>query len=698
MSKYIKINENNLNIVLEVTEDRDIRLIHFSYLPFEQFSELSEDKKEKCRLLELQFTGEDQLNHRGVKHTGTLPGHRMIYESHNDEILKEGRRITINLVDKITKIEVKVIFQFYNGLQIVRTWSILENKGERSVGIEYISSFALTGIDRGGVLDREDKMKIYIPHNEWCGEGMWEKYSLKDVGIFHVEDESTNRLLVSNTGNWSTCQYAPLGFIENTEISNGYIWQIEHNGSWNWEISDIMHMLYLKLSGPSEAENHFWKELKPNESFETVQVAVTSISGGLQAGIEVMTKYRRRIRRENDDNKKLPVIFNDYMNCLSGDPTTEKLIPLINAASLAGCEYFCIDCGWYSDGPWWDGVGEWLPSKERFKNGIKEPLDYIREKGMIPGLWLELEVMGINCSLADKLPNDWFFMRHGKRIKDHSRYQLDYRNPEVRKFATGIIKRVVEEYGVGYIKMDYNINMGIGTDNNADSAGEGLLGHNREYLAWLDEMFKRYPDLVIENCGSGGLRMDYALLQRHSIQSSSDQTDYRKNAAIAAAVPSLVTPEQCAVWSYPLRDGDKEEVICNMVNSMLCRIHQSGHLAEINNESFKYIQEGIKYYKSIRHDIPNGIPFWPIKMPALDDQWIAYGLLCSRVCYLALWRMQSENDIIEIPLEKFNGENISVKMGYPEDIDLSWNINKIKNILTIRNKYNYSGRILEIRW
>lgn len=317
---------------------------------------------------------------------------------------------------------------------------------------------------------------------------------------------------------------------------------------------------------------------------------------------------------------------------------------------------------------------------------------------MIPGLWLELEVMGINCSLADKLPDDWFFMRHGKRIKDHSRYQLNYRNPEVRKFATGIIKRVVEEYGVGYIKMDYNINMGIGTDNKADSAGEGLLGHNRAYLAWLDEIFKRYPDLVIENCGSGGLRMDYALLQRHSIQSSSDQTDYRKNAAIAAAVPSLVTPEQCAVWSYPLRDGDKEEVICNMVNSMLCRIHQSGHLAEINNESFKYIQDGIKYYKSIRHDIPNGIPFWPIKMPSLDDKWIAYGLLCSRVCYLALWRMQSENDIIEIPLEKFNGENISVKIGYPEDVDLSWNINKIKNILIIRNKHNYSGRILEIRW
>ena len=43
-----------------------------------------------------------------------------------------------------------------------------------------------------------------------------------------------------------------------------------------------------------------------------------------------------------------PVIFNDYMNCLFGDPTTDKLIPLIDAAAEAGCEYYCIDCGWYS--------------------------------------------------------------------------------------------------------------------------------------------------------------------------------------------------------------------------------------------------------------------------------------------------------------------------------------------------------------
>ena len=99
---------------------------------------------------------------------------------------------------------------------------------------------------------------------------------------------------------------------------------------------------------------------------------------GFDNAMGELTKYRRKIRRPNEDNEKLGVIFNDYMNCLFGDPTTEKLLPLIDAAAEAGCEYFCIDAGWYSKGEWWDGVGQWLPSKERFPGGIKEVLNYIR--------------------------------------------------------------------------------------------------------------------------------------------------------------------------------------------------------------------------------------------------------------------------------------------------------------------------------
>ena len=69
------------------------------------------------------------------------------------------------------------------------------------------------------------------------------------------------------------------------------------------------------------------------------------------------------------------VIFNDYLNCLWGNPTTAKELPLIDAAHKAGCEYFCVDAGWYADGFWWDNVGEWLPSKERFPNGLEKVMD-----------------------------------------------------------------------------------------------------------------------------------------------------------------------------------------------------------------------------------------------------------------------------------------------------------------------------------
>jgi len=50
--------------------------------------------------------------------------------------------------------------------------------------------------------------------------------------------------------------------------------------------------------------------------------------------------------------------------------------------------------------------------------------------------------------------------------------------------------------------MDYNVDSLQGTELNTESFGQGLLEHNRAHLEWLDGILKRYPDLVIENCGS----------------------------------------------------------------------------------------------------------------------------------------------------------------------------------------------------
>lgn len=190
--------------------------------------------------------------------------------------------------------------------------------------------------------------------------------------------------------------------------------------------------------------------------------------------------------------------------------------------------------------------------------------------------------------------------------------------------------------------------------------------------------------------------MNYAMLSRCSIQSLSDQSDYRKLAVIAAAAPSAVTPEQCGVWSYPSRDSSPEEVAFNMVNALLLRVHQSGDLAGLPPESFALVREGLDYYKSIRHDIPKSIPFWPLGLPSFDDEWISLGLKCNDKAYLAVWRLGSQNDTCSIPIEIFKDREIAVRCGYPANLKASYWWNKNSGILTMKLPGCYTARIFEI--
>lgn len=635
---FLEFNQDDFYISFELNHNRNIYINRFS-------THQNAETHGEFPLLQVHASGYNQNDHHARKHTGSEPGSSLRYQTHRETENAMGRKLEIDLQGD--ELHARWHLQHFRGLAAARIWCEIINHSDEPIGLEYVSSLSLYAI---GSLPWEKSGRLHLAHNNWYGEAQWKKSSLPELGLEKVNHFSLDRISIENTGTWSSIGYLPCAAFEDTIAGTTLLWQIEHNGSWQWEIGDYRDQLYLQVSGPTENESHWWKQLALGESFTSVPVAITLVTGGLDAALREITRYRRRILRPSADNIELPVIFNDYMNCLSGDPTTEKLFPLIDAAAEAGCEYFCIDCGWYSDGEWWDGVGEWQPSAARFPGGIREPLEYIAAKGMKSGLWLELEVMGTACQLANTLPDACFFVRHGKRVIDHQRYQLDFRHPLVQAHADQVITRLVEDYGISYIKMDYNINAGSGTELAADSPGDGLLQHNRAWLAWLKKTLDRYPHLVIENCGSGGLRMDYALLQQHSIQSVSDQTDYRLMACIAAASASAVTPEQAAIWSYPLREGDREEVVMNMINSLLLRVHQSGHLAELSKERFALVREGIALYKTYRQKIPHLEPFWPLEMPSFASPWLAFGLRNEQEAWLAVWRMESEQEAITLPI------------------------------------------------
>jgi len=643
----ITLCENGLYLAIGVTPEGDVRLFNLS----DRALPAPEDGR-WFRLVEVQESGQSQDDNCGSRHTCTQPGSLLRYVSHSITVNGYGRKLELR--QRWRGLTVTSHLQFYTGVRAVRSWTELESaETEETHPIEYLSSFRLTGLGRGVAGERNAEHTVRIPYSTWCGEAQWRACPLSQLGCApYLGGEgsfSKARVALASTGTWPAGEHLPMGSFSEADTGHTVTWQLETAGSWNWELSDIRSRLCLALSGPSLQENGFTLMLRPGRRFVSVPCAV-AWGEDFEQTIRELTKYRRRIRRPNADNEHPSVIFNDYMNCLWGDPTAEKEYPLIDAAADMGCRYYCIDAGWYADGPWWDGVGEWLPSRARFPEGIEKVLAYVRGKGMIPGLWLELEVMGVKCPLAGRVPAAWFFTRNGKPVVCNGRYQLDYRNPEVTRHADAVVDRLVTDYGVGYIKMDYNINAGVGTETDADNAAAGLLAHTRAYLKWLDAALARHPGLVIENCGSGGMRMEYSLLSRLSIQSVTDQTDYLKMAAIACNCATAVAPEQAAVWSYPLPEGDEEETIFNMVNAMLLRVHQSGFLPRLSPARQALVREGLACHLSICGQVKDGLPFWPLGLGSLFAPFLAFGVDCGDTLYLAVWHVQGGENTITVPL------------------------------------------------
>ena len=224
--------------------------------------------------VEVFATGENPDDHHGAKHTGSKLSDALKYVSHTESDSE------ISFILENEKIRVIQHYKFLGDASAVRSYAEIKNISAYDLGLEYASSFCMYGFD----IDR-----IWLCHNAWCRELEWRGYAPSELGYSRITEFSSKRISVSNTGTWSTKEFMPMGIIQNSNES--VFWQIEHNGSWNFEISDIKDVNYLKLSGPSEQENRWWKNL--------------------QIGRTVHNRCRRgcfflRHRRRNRRNDKIP--------------------------------------------------------------------------------------------------------------------------------------------------------------------------------------------------------------------------------------------------------------------------------------------------------------------------------------------------------------------------------------------------------
>lgn len=286
--------------------------------------------------------------------------------------------------------------------------------------------------------------------------------------------------------------------------------------SGNWVLRfDPLPAGGIRLSGGLH-DWQFTKRLKEGESLSGVPV-VAAFGADLNEISQRLARVGRRYwYPSNALSRQLPVEWNHWWPY--EDVEINEAVFLANAEKAAelGFEVCTLDAGWFgpadAESFWYDYRGDWhLVNQQRFPHGIRFLADRVHALGMKFGIWCEIEALGEKASLAVERP-DLPALRDG-----HPLGYVCMGNPAAQEWAYQTLARLIEEYGADWIKVDFNLDPGAGCNrtDHGHQEGDGLYEHYRGYYNVLTRIRQNFPDVVLENCSSGGLRIDLGML-RHT--------------------------------------------------------------------------------------------------------------------------------------------------------------------------------------
>lgn len=181
---------------------------------------------------------------------------------------------------------------------------------------------------------------------------------------------------------------------------------------------------------------------------------------------------------------------------------------------------FWIDAGWYGDAPfredatlfnsqWASQVGNWWPNKAYYPNGLGPVSDALRDLGLGFVLWIEPERVFHGTQLAYEHP-EWLLGPVGDN------YLFNLGLPEAREYLTNLVSSIILEAGVTCYRQDFNISPAPFWEaaDTPDRVGMAEIRYIKGLYAFWDELLARHPNLYIDNCSSGGRRIDLETISR----------------------------------------------------------------------------------------------------------------------------------------------------------------------------------------
>ncbi len=184
-------------------------------------------------------------------------------------------------------------------------------------------------------------------------------------------------------------------------------------------------------------------------------------------------------------------------------------------------DYYWVDAGWYGppdsfspdefQGDWAKHVGNWQINPAAHPNGLRPISDATNKIGMKFLLWVEPERAIVGTPLAKEHP-EWFL---GER-KENANILFNLGLPEARTYLTNLISNLITSEGIGLYRQDFNFDPlpYWRANDTEDRQGMSEIRYVEGHYALWDELLRRHPGLVIDNCASGGRRIDLETISR----------------------------------------------------------------------------------------------------------------------------------------------------------------------------------------
>jgi alpha-galactosidase len=471
------------------------------------------------------------------------------------------------------------------------------NGSARPVTLEMLSSFALGGITPFDAADAAGRLRVHRFRSVWSAEGRPQTQTVEQL---HLERSWSGAGLFSERfgqlGTMPVRGWFPFVAVEDTTA--GVVWAaaLAWAGSWQMEVSRRHDDLALSGGLADREFGHWTKTVTPGESITMPTAFVTCVAGTLDDACDRLTAHQAAaVDGQPAVEQDLPIVFNEWCTTW-GDPRHARVVDLADRLAGTPVKYLVIDAGWYKtpNGDWGNGHGDWVPSPELFPNGLAATAAAIRERGLIPGLWFEMETVG-DASVAFSLV-DHLLKRDGIPITVRSRRFWDLNDPAALDYLAERVIGTLRDAGFGYLKVDYNETAGLGCDG-AESQGEGLRRHALGIYRFFDRIRAELPELVIENCSSGGHRLEPGMLARTAMSSFSDAHELPEIPLIAANLRRLVLPRQSQIWAVLHAADSDRRLDYSLAATFLGRMCLSGELDRLSDAQWDRVRHAMDFYR-----------------------------------------------------------------------------------------------------